>query len=47
MCRLTFAFNYLDAIQAVQCKIVLSRSPVGRCQIVRIVLYLLGDSNYV
>jgi hypothetical protein len=44
----TSVFDYFDAIQTVPCKILLSRSPVGRCQLfVFVVLYLLGDSNYV
>jgi hypothetical protein len=43
----TSVFDYLDAIQTVLCKILLSRSPVGRCQLfVFVVLYLLGDSCF-
>jgi hypothetical protein len=33
MCGRTSVFDYLDAIQTVPCKILLSRSPVGRCQL--------------
>jgi hypothetical protein len=47
MYRRTSVFNYLDAIQTVPCKILLSRSPVERQLFVFVVLYLLGDSSYV
>jgi hypothetical protein len=48
MCRRTSVFAYLEAIQTVPCKILLKRSPVGRCQLfVLVVLNVLGDSSYV